>query len=113
MIMISYEQYLMLVSKYLSSKSSTTAEEKEQMGDFELRQPMGCPHCNRAVWTPYERPRIAHDIESCGRNIKYQNPKRVKSMNLPAFSNEKTEGIIREHSIFVNALKMQAKAHVA
>jgi hypothetical protein len=67
--MISYEQYLKLVSKYLFSKASTTAEEKMQMGDFELRQPWGCPHCNRAVWTAYERPRIAHDIESCGRNM--------------------------------------------
>jgi hypothetical protein len=70
--MIIYKQYLKLVSKYLSSKASTTAEEKEQIGNFEKQQPLGCPHCNRAVWT-YERPRIAHDIESCGKNAGFQS----------------------------------------
>jgi hypothetical protein len=68
--MITYEQYLKLVSKYLSSKASTTAEEKAQIGAFEMRQPMGCPHCNRTVWTSFERPRIAHDIDSCGKRAK-------------------------------------------
>ena len=76
--MITYEQYLKLVSKYISSKASTTAEEKEQIGDFDMRQPMGCPHCNRAVWTPCERPRIAHDIELCG---KMQTSARSSSKN--------------------------------
>ena len=73
--MITYEQYLELVSKYVTNKASTTAEEKEQIGDFEIRQPMGCPHCNRKVWTPYELPRITHDIDSCGKHAQFQPAK--------------------------------------
>jgi hypothetical protein len=78
-IMITYEQYLKLVSKYLSNRASTTAEEKEQIGDFEMRQPMGCPYCNRVVWSPYARPRIAHDIELCGKNTKSRTFSELKA----------------------------------
>jgi hypothetical protein len=78
--MITYEQYLKLVSKYLSNKGSTTAEEKGQIGDFEIRQPMGCPHCNRAIWTPYE-----------GQELPTTSNRAAKTQNFEPLPNSKFE----------------------
>jgi hypothetical protein len=66
--MITYEKYIELVSKRLRNKADVSLPELKQMCDFEAEQPYVCPHCNRTVRSPFQPPRIAHDIAACAES---------------------------------------------
>ncbi len=65
--MIVYDKYTELVAKMVTHKSELSLREIEQINEFENTQPLACPHCNAVVRTPFDPPRIMHDVAGCKR----------------------------------------------
>jgi hypothetical protein len=65
--MITYERYAELLSKNILARASMTPRELAQAGEFEQEQPKTCPHCRSKTWSPFQPPRIVHNIDACGK----------------------------------------------
>jgi hypothetical protein len=61
--MIAYDKYTELLSKMIHKTASE--REKEQVSEFEQAQPKTCPKCHSQIWSPFNPPRIVHDITGC------------------------------------------------
>jgi hypothetical protein len=70
---ISYDKYVELLSKGINAPENMTPKDFAQIKDFELAQPVNCPHCNQRVRSALMPNQILHDIEACGNTVMREN----------------------------------------